>query len=530
MSPSTPVDTLYLFLNNTWSNITTHASSIPGSAIAFRYIKSSYQNDPFRTLLEVGLIIFAIRLLLASRYDKDLRRKNKLRDNEIDELVEEWRPEPIVKQLTNDERVNLDSTPVIVGPTGTRAKLATGEEVLNFSAFNFLNFAENQSVKDVALKTLRNYGVGACGPSGFYGTLDVHMQFEKDVAEFIGTENAIIYAQAFSTISSVIPAFAKRGDLVVADKGSNFAIQKGIQISRCNVLWYEHNDMNDLERVLQSVAKEDQRRKRRGPLTRRFIVTEGLSENFGDIVDLPRLIELKNRFKHRLILDESLSFGVLGKHGRGLTEYYGVNPKEVEFLTGSMATAFCASGGFCAGSEEVISHQIINGPAYVFSAALPPMFATTSSRCIDILKSDEGQSTILKLNENTSILRGILDTVNGITISSAKTSPVIHIRLNGDMTVAPVSNTPRQLIPPTPKTPSATTTVSSVVVVENILQDIVDEAQANGVLIARQRHNWEQEVFEQIPAIRLGVSSGHTRAEVERAGNVIKAAIEKYVR
>ena len=140
------------------------------------------------------------------------------------------------------------------------------------------------------------------------------------------------------------------------DNGVNFAIQKGLQISRSTVRWFEHNDMDDLERVLEEIHQEHTRSGK--PLTRRFIVTEGISENYGDIVDLPRVIELKKKYKYRLILDESWSFGVLGTHGRGLTEYYGVAPSEVNMIIGSMSTTLCGGGGFCAGSKEVVDHQV----------------------------------------------------------------------------------------------------------------------------------------------------------------------------
>lgn len=114
------------------------------------------------------------------------------------------------------------------------------------------------------------------------------MKTEADVASFLGTAACIIYAQAFSTISSVIPAFSKRGDIIVADKGVSYAIRKGIQISRSTVRWYEHGDMEDLERVLAKVTKEQARK----PLTRRFIITEGLFESYGDMVDLPKIVGL----------------------------------------------------------------------------------------------------------------------------------------------------------------------------------------------------------------------------------------------
>lgn len=146
---------------------------------------------------------------------------------------------------------------------------------------------------------MRTYGVGPCGPPGFYGTQDVHMKTEADVAAHLGVPACIIYAQSFSTISSVIPSFSKRGDVIVADKAVNFSTRKGIQISRSTVRWYEHNDIEDLERVLQKVTKEQARK----PLTRRFIITEGMFENIGDVPDLPKLVSL---FRYENILERIL--------------------------------------------------------------------------------------------------------------------------------------------------------------------------------------------------------------------------------
>lgn len=171
-------------------------------------------------------------------------------------------------------------------PTGPKVKLTNGRTVANLASYNFYNFTANEMLKEKAVKTLRTYGVGPCGPPGFYGTQDVHMKTEADVAAFLGTAACIIYAQAFSTISSVIPAFSKRGDIIVADEGVNYAIRKGIQISRSSVRWYKHNDMEDLERVLAKICREQARK----PLTRRFIITEGLFESFGDMVDLPKIV------------------------------------------------------------------------------------------------------------------------------------------------------------------------------------------------------------------------------------------------
>jgi 7-keto-8-aminopelargonate synthetase-like enzyme len=121
------------------------------------------------------------------------------------------------------------------------------------------------------------------------------MKTEADIASCLGTEGCIVYAQAFSTISSVIPAFSKRGDIIVADRAVNYSIRKGLQICRSTIRYYDHNNMEDLERVLQKVVKEQAKK----PLTRRFIVTEGLFETVGDVVDLPKLVRSNARgFDH----------------------------------------------------------------------------------------------------------------------------------------------------------------------------------------------------------------------------------------
>jgi len=189
---------------------------------------------------------------------------------------------------TDFEQATLDKAPVIQGPTGPKCKLSNGRTVTNLATFNFYNFNASETLKEKAIQVLRTYGVGPCGPPGFYGTQDVHLKTEADIASHLGVPACIVYAHAFSTISSVVPAFSKRGDIIVADEAVTYAVRKGIQISRSTVRWYKHNDMEDLERVLSKIVQEQAKK----PLTRRFIVTEGLFENVGDCVDLPKIVPI----------------------------------------------------------------------------------------------------------------------------------------------------------------------------------------------------------------------------------------------
>ncbi|KAG8529282.1 uncharacterized protein KY384_005917 [Bacidia gigantensis] len=508
------------WLSEVLDTISVHFQKLPGSAIFLRYVKSSYQDDPVRSAVELILFLFAVRYLLAPSYKPQNGSFVKLSDEvknvinfaqEIDELVDDWTPEPLVAAQTPFEEAENEKRPVIVGPTGPKSKLSNGRTVTNLASYNFYNLVGNESLKEKAIQVLRTYGVGPCSPPGFYGTQDVHIKTEADIASHLGAPACIVYAQAFSTISSVIPAFSKRGDIIVADKAVNYAVRKGIQISRSSVWWYEHNDLDDLRRVLEKVVKEQARK----PLTRRFIVTEGLSENVGDLLDLPQIIALKLRYKFRLILDETWSYGVIGRTGGGITEHQKVDANDVDMIIGSLAGPLCAGGGFCAGSHEIVEHQRISAAAYTFSAALPAMLATTASEVISMLRMNPDM--ISPVRENIRSMWTQLDPRSEwVNCTSSPYNPIMILAVKPELVASRKWSVADQ---------------------EQILQDIVDEALANSVLITRlksmprgqytaaKKVGWELE-----PALKVCVTSGLTKKEIERAGTTIRHAITKVMK
>ena len=205
----------------------------------------------------------------------------------------------------------------------------------------------------------------------------MHLELEDKLALYMGTEEAMIFSYDVATPASTIPAFAKRGDLLVVDEGVNYALQAGVTLSRSEVRYFKHNDLDDLRRVLEEVAAEDAAARRTTPLNRRFIVVEGLYANYGDLAPLADICALKRQFCYRLLVDESMSFGSLpGGAGRGAAEHAGVPAGEVEIITASLGNTLGSVGGFCAGSKQVISHQRLNASGYCFSASLPPYLAT----------------------------------------------------------------------------------------------------------------------------------------------------------
>ena len=516
-----PESALYLI-----DSVASSFQKIPGSAIVIRYIKTSHQNDPVRTLIELFLFIFAVRYLLAPTYSTKKNKNVHLTQEEIEELVEDWTPEPLVSEETDFEKIENEKRPVIVGPSGPKAKLQNGRTVTNLASYNHYNFASNPDLTQKAINTIRTYGVGPCSPPGFYGTQDVHMRSEADIASHIGMPAAIIYAQSFSTISSVIPAFSKRGDVIVADKAVNYPIRKGLQISRSTVRWYEHNDIEDLERVLQRVVKEGQGK----PLTRRFIVTEGLFEYVGDVVDLPKIIEMKFKYKFRILLDETWSYGILGRSGKGVTEHQNVDPTNVDMIVGGLAGGLASGGGFCAGTEEIVEHQRLSAAAYTFSAALPALLATTASETVTLLQ--EQPNIIQSLRDNIRAMWPQLDPRSEwVRCTSAPENPVMLLVLK-DQHIQD-----RNL---------------SILDQENLLQDCVDEVSysptfnvllsatntrqslANGVLITRlksmpvpigaSQRDLEKE-WQPRPALKVCITNGLSKKETEKAGIIVRHAI-----
>ncbi|KAI9138811.1 pyridoxal phosphate-dependent transferase [Paraphysoderma sedebokerense] len=543
LEPPSYLYDLFDYITIAYGKASSFSSSVPGSAIFFRYIKNSYQNDPFRVILELLLVFFALKYLLSQRYSPG-NNDVTLTKKEIQELIDEWTPEPLVPELTESEKTELEKIPTIVSQPGAKVKIANSSKTLvNLISCNPLGILGNEKIKEKAIAALRKYGVGACGPPGFYGTIDVHMKLEKDIAEFLGTEQAIIYAQGYSALSSVIPAFSKRGDLIICDDGVGFAIQKGVQISRSRVIYFKHNDMDDLERILQEQADEDYRLKR--PLTRKFIVVEGLYGHTGDLAPLPKLIELKYKFKYRLLVDESQSFGVLGKSGKGITDYYNVPVTDIDFIVSSMSNSLCAAGGFCTGMNQIVEHQRLSSNAYVFSAALPPMLAVAASEAIDMLKSD-GPNILSSLRENIAAFRNTLASVSQITLSEEHSTSTLAQSPPSSPSLSSLSSSlSRRLKPPAPEpttpapqsplilislSPSFITSKSlSSEVQDRVLQDIVDEAMKDGVLVTKAKYLDEYEMKGKGKGLEKGlkvfVTAGLTKKETEKAAYALKNAI-----
>uniref|UniRef100_UPI00358E7F33 serine palmitoyltransferase 1 isoform X1 n=1 Tax=Myxine glutinosa TaxID=7769 RepID=UPI00358E7F33 len=455
-----------------------------------------YEAPAYHLLLEVFLIICIIRLLFFSKSYRPLDR-TQLTEAEEEELIREWQPEPLVPANPSPPYLKYH---VVSGAAG-KFVTVDNRECLNLSSLNFLGFLESPRIKAAALSSLRKYGVGTCGPRGFYGTFDVHLELEMKLASMMATQEAIIYAYGPSAISSAIPAYAKRGDVVFADMAVSLPLQQGLSASRSNIRWFRHNDLDHLETLLKEQAAEDKKNPKKARVVRRFVLVEGIYLNTGNVCPLPELVQLKYRYKFRIFLEESLSFGVLGDTGRGLTEHFGINVEDVDFICSTMENSLATIGGFCCGRSFVIDHQRLSGQGYCFSASLPPLLTVAALEALVMM--EEKPEMFKELREQCRLLYDSVQGIPGLTVGGNPVSPVLHIRL-----AEPSQSRERDMA---------------------TLEAIIESCAQEGVAVTLARCIEKDEVFPPPPSIRLAVNVELTQGEIHRAAAVLRSAASHHL-
>lgn len=450
------------------------------------------KSTAFELTLEALLALGVIWIVF---YKRNGRRDRKLSDEQKAKLIDEWVPEPLVGEVpANHPALH---THLIDGKVG-KFIVIDGKRCLNMASHNYLGLVEDEDIQQAAIKSLRKYGVGSCGPRGFYGTLDVHLELEERLAKFMEVEDAVVYSYAFSTIASAIPAYSKRGDIIFVDEYANFAIQKGLDASRSKIVFFKHNDMADLERLLEQQSVEDRKNPKKAAKTRRFLVAEAIYMNTGEICPLPQMIELRKRYKLRMFLDESISFGVLGKHGRGLIEHFNVDEIDVDLRSAGLEWAAGTIGGFCAGSSFIVEHQRLSGLGYCFSASLPPLLTQAAISALDKFESEP--KIFEELTNCCQLIQRKCSTLPDFTFRGDPLSPVKHLYLK--KSTDPVTE-------------------------KNILDKISVECINNGlaVIVAEYLEHMEKKCPR--PSIRLTVNRLLTNSDIEDAFRILQQSARK---
>ncbi|XXQ36187.1 Aminotransferase class I/classII domain-containing protein [Plasmodiophora brassicae] len=386
------------------------------------YIQATFNENPGHVIIETACIAAIFYLLFHRRFDPGEQQKLSLKEEE--ELLKEWVPQPLTPTVSKPF-----APPVMTSATENGFVTVASETAkkLNLSTCDFLGLSGMQSIKDACKQTIMQYGVGSCSPRGFYGTVTPHLLFEDEMAKFMGAEAAILYSDSLATVSSIVAAFSKAGDLIICDDGVRNDVLAGVSLSRSHVIFFKHNDMEDLERILENVAAADRKRSRKS-LNRRFIVVEGVYQNYGDICPIEVVVDLKKRYHYRIILDDSLGFGVLGTTGRGTCEMKGIPVQDIDIWCTRMDTAMASVGGVCCGSLQVVEHQRLGAAGYVFSASSPMFSCTAAVEALKVIDAEPERAERVRANGN--LLRAELRSIEGVVVGGSTDSPLTHLRLS----------------------------------------------------------------------------------------------------
>lgn len=303
-------------------------------------------------------------------------------------------------------------------------------ECLNLLSYNYLGFAQSHGLcADNVLKSLDQYGTLACSPRSTIGTSDLHEKCEAVIAQFVGKKDAVIVSQGYGTNASFFAALADSQCLVISDSLNHASIRFGIRLSGAIVKVFKHNDMKDLEKLIRNQIAQGQPRTHR-PWKKIIIAVEGLYSMEGNLVNLPTIVELKKKYKCFLFVDEAHSIGALGPRGRGICDYFLVDPTDVDILMGTLTKSFGATGGYIAGDKWIIDRLRLNYFNSIFGESVPPPVLEQIISSLKIIDGQfnpgEGKERLERIAFNSRYLRMGLKKL-GFIVYGADDSPVIPL-------------------------------------------------------------------------------------------------------
>lgn len=271
-----------------------------------------------------------------------------------------------------------------------------GHKTIMIGSNNYLGLTSHPEVIDAGVEALKKYGSGCSGSRFLNGTLDLHVKLEKELAEFLHKEEVVTFSTGFQSNLGIISAIAGRNDYIVCDKENHASIYDACKLSYAKMLRYEHNNMEDLERQLQSIPQD------KGIL----IVTDGVFSMSGEICNLPKIVELKHKYGARVMVDDAHGFGVIGKGGRGTGSHFNLED-EVDIIMGTFSKSLASLGGYMASSERVANYVRHNSRPFIFSASIPPANVACARKALEIIKREPER--VKNLQDNGAYVRAGLE-------------------------------------------------------------------------------------------------------------------------
>jgi len=272
-----------------------------------------------------------------------------------------------------------------------------GRQLIMLGSNNYLGLATHPKVVEATIRAVERYGTGACSSRVLTGTTSLHRRLERRLAEFKGTEDAVVFSTGFMTMMGAISALAAEGDVVFSDELNHASIVTGCRLTRAEVLIYRHNDMHDLEEKLTSCD----------PDRAKLIVTDGVFSMRGTIADLPGIKRLADAHGAAVMVDDAHGTGVLGATGRGTLEHFGMEG-EIDLVCGTFSKSLGTTGGFVASEADVVTFLKLRSRPFIFSASPPPASMATVLACLDVIEQEPQH--LARLRENTTIMKaGLAD-------------------------------------------------------------------------------------------------------------------------
>ena len=310
--------------------------------------------------------------------------------------------------------------------------LGTKTETLNMSSYNYLGFAQSEGAcADHVEEMVRKSGIAICSPRAAGGTTELHNEVESLVANFVGKDASKVFSMGFVTNSGVFPALVGKGCLLISDELNHASIRFGSRISGAVIKMFKHNDMRDLEKLLRRSISQGQPRTHR-PWKKILVVTEGLFSMEGTMCNLPGLVALRKRYKFHLFVDEAHSIGALGPRGRGVCDYFGIDPVEVDILMGTLTKSFGANGGYIAADKPIIDKLRLIHAGFLYGEAPAPLLLSQIASSVKIINGEivpgQGEERLQRLAFNSRYLRLGLKRL-GFIVYGCDDSPIIPIML-----------------------------------------------------------------------------------------------------
>lgn len=305
------------------------------------------------------------------------------------------------------------------GPMDARV-IIDGRELLNFCANNYLGLANHPRLREAAKRAIDQYGIGPGAVRSIAGTMSIHDQLEKRLAEFKGAEAVITMQSGFTANLAVIPALVGKGDVIFSDQLNHASIIDGCRLSRAQIVSYAHNDVDDLRRKITETPEYG----------RRMIISDGVFSMDGDIAPLPDLYEVAREHDILLMVDDAHGEGVLGRGGRGIVDHFDLHGK-VDIEVGTMSKAFGVMGGLIAGKRVIIDWLRQRARPFLFSSAVTVPDAAACLEAVDMLEASD--DLVKRLWANADFFKQQLSGM-GFDIGHSAT-PIVPVML-GDAKLA----------------------------------------------------------------------------------------------